>query len=740
MNDEEFGIPGYRVQDADLLTDPEFANWTQERWDSEFTITRDALITFLRVRDPLAVLAKSSVRHMIESGMERSSRVQEELPSLEQAEVELVQALILTLEGPHRQTPTSPGNFVRFWRLLNRHVSSYVHKQPDKLNKNPLDDFVSYRARVHTIHYRNLFAKEDCEQTLLTLLARTDLISERDLSYKLSDAYLALIRILDIVTERFEIFRQHIRNLHVGEDRQAVLDSISFFATATPLAERLWQRGSLRFTDIKDLKDLKSAGYQLSEMANAWVYRLPRSLLAAEFSPTILGVIDRLSMQCGELAGMNLEHIYMNNPVWRRPFIALDNGDVFAALPQLALSFPFAIVEGLLEGQTRLERAYRDARASHLETEIATIVRRAMPSANVYEQVIWTDPATGKGYENDVVALIGNTIFLFEAKSGRISDVAKRGGSISLQQNFKDLFVEPGEQAQRLEAYLDMEGSNASLRLKKTGQAIDLNLGNKKIVHKFSICFEHFAALTSAKYYLRDLGLLADDTAWAPVLSLGELQMIERFLDTEISFFHYLTRRATIEEIMDFDGDEQDLLSMYLMNGLCVDKKALAGQKVSFLDADKAVRQRRQPRLDRSEVEIHGVQLSSLWMATVRELYQSDDQRHRFDVIQTILNQYPPALTAFEKEIRRWKRGKKIGSQDTMIAKYEIGKRTFVVVVHFMKRVSGAEIWRQRSREIALVLAEEMGATDCAVFLHIRKSKEKAFDGVSFFRLVGHAP
>ncbi|MGB6795140.1 MAG: hypothetical protein WBE48_00820 [Xanthobacteraceae bacterium] len=70
-----------------------------------------------------------------------------------------------------------------------------------------------------------------------------------------------------------------------------------------------------------------------------------------------------------------------------------------------------------------------------------------MPSAEVYERVIWSDPKTGKGFENDVVALIGNTIFLFEAKAGRIADAARRGGALSLERNFKELFVEPGEQA-----------------------------------------------------------------------------------------------------------------------------------------------------------------------------------------------------------------------------------------------------------------------------------------------------
>jgi hypothetical protein len=480
---------------------------------------------------------------------------------------------------------------------------------------------------------------------------------------------------------------------------------------------------------------LKWTGYQMSEMANAWIYTLPRGQLAEEFSPEMISVIDQLSLKRGELSNSNLDHIYMNNPVWSRPFVALENGDVFAALPQMALSFPFAIMESLMERHPHLQKAYEDARAEYLETAISKIIRRAMPSAEVYESLLWNDPETGRSYENDLVALIGNTIFLFEAKAGRIADAARRGGVLSLERNFKELFVKPSEQAWRLQNYLDTYGPKASLRLKKTGQSVDLHLDRKKVVYKFSVCMEHFASLTSAKHYLRELGVMDDDTAWAPVLSLGELQLIERFLDTEVSFFHYLTRRATIEELMDFEGDEQDLLSMYLTNGLFIDKEALAGRKVTFLNADSMVRKPRKPRVDRTKVEVYGVQLSSMWAAVVRELYCDTEQRHKFDIIQAVLNQYPPALMDFERRIHRWRRGESIGDQDTMIARYRIGTQQFVVVAHLMKQIDGADAWRERSREIGYSLGSAMGATDCAVFLFLRRSKVKTFNGVSFFRM-----
>ena len=259
-------------------------------------------------------------------------------------------------------------------------------------------------------------------------------------------------------------------------------------------------------------------------------------------------------------------------------------------LPNLFYGFPFQIFEQFLEGHPALEQAYSAARAKFLEDTIASHVATGMPSAKTYQKVMWRDEASGTLYENDVVAVIGNTIFVFEAKSGRLDDVARRGGELSLLRNFKELFVDPGEQATRLKNYLNTRGKEARLWIGGSKETVHLDLDKPKIVHKFSICIEHLAALTSAKHNLKMLGAIRDESAWAPVLSLGELMLIWRYLDTEVSFFHYLTRRATLEEEIDFEGDEQDILSMYLINGLCIDPDKVHGRQLRFLDIDGIVR------------------------------------------------------------------------------------------------------------------------------------------------------
>jgi hypothetical protein len=346
----------------------------------------------------------------------------------------------------------------------------------------------------------------------------------------------------------------------------------------------------------------------------------------------------------------------MNNPVWRRPFIALDAQKLFLPLPGVLYAFPFQIFEQFILSNPLLQKVYSDARSGFLEEAIHHCIASGMPSARTYQEVIWHDEGTNTYYENDVVSIIGNTIFLFEAKSGRLDDAARRGAELRLLRNFKELFVEPAVQAARLENYINEKGKDARLWLKGTGEPIRLDLERPKVIHKFSICIEHFASLTSAKHNLKTLGAIKSDGAWAPVLSLGELMLVWRCLDTEISFFHYLTRRATLEEAFDFEGDEQDILSMYLINGLCVDSEQARERQLQFVGFDQLLPFEKIPRQNRKEFEVYGVPLSGYWKSVLREIYRNPTVHHRFDITQVVLNQDPHALAGIEHSVRKWKK------------------------------------------------------------------------------------
>lgn len=725
MPDVEDSLPGYmsaELPDYEELVGTE--DWSQEEWQAEFLLSRQRLISFLDARDPYVTLSRSAIRLLTES-----VQAQAKLRRLEQAEVEIIQALLLTSKANVKGVPTSPANFVRFWPIVSRHLHAFMNRQ--SASGKVSSAVVSRRAQLQTLYYRNLFTRDDCMRVMDTILTKIDGQSRGALGYELSALFSVMIRVLDMVLAQMNQFHNHLAILLRSNKRPKIVEAIDFFRSIYPLASSAWRDRTDRFTEIKQLKD---AGFQMSELSYPWVFTLPREILEREFNQPVVEALYSLSYRKGDLSSVNPEHIYLNNPIWQKPYMLLDNGNLFAALPQLVFSFPFAIVESQMTEHSGLKRAYEDARSDCLESEIAEIVATAMPNAALYRGVEWDDPDTGKTWENDVVAQLGNFLFVFEAKSGRIHDVARRGGRLSLKTNFKELFIEPGLQGWRLQNYIDQYRSSASFRLKRDGSRIDLELDRPKVIYRFSICFEHFAGLTSAKHHLKELGLIDNETSWAPILSLGELQMIARFLDAESAFQHYLTRRATLEEVLDFDGDEQDLLSMYLTNGLWFDTSAIDGERLHFFEADSQVRLPQTPRSKRDVFYSPGVQLSHFWKAICAELYRDKAHRHRFDILNVILNQNPPALMEFERRIRRFRRGASIDGQDMLIIHQPMGNRTFVLACYLAKKIPDSEEWQETGRKIVGMYLKENHSVDCATFIFAKRTKEKTFDASSFYR------
>lgn len=733
----------YVVDEADLskLEHP-FAALADkpEEWRVIFGKSLQTIRVFLAAHDGVEVLAKCVHQAMVGAASRKENprwvlNKYEPFELIEPAELEVVQALSLMQVSSRKSIPASPGSMHRFLPEIPKCTYAFSRMQPLRHADNPEREHLIGKIRMQTMLHRNLFVKEDRETVVRSIFRLIDDLTIRELGFAFSEMFSALIALAARIEQRLNEHLDRGRDGLLAESEADALISIEFFCTISPVARRAWAKCKKHCTT---LDDFRWGAFQLSELCHAWPYMLDKAELRSMFGEAAVAFFERISLRPGELALANPEHFFMNNPVWRRPFVALDEHTLFLPLPNLFYGFPFQIFEQFLAGLPALEQAYSDARAKFLEDMIETHVSSGMPSARTYQKVMWRDDTTRTLYENDVVALVGNTIFLFEAKSGKLDDVARRGGELSLMRNFKELFVEPGEQARRLENYLNTKGKDARLWIKDTDETVHLDLDKQKVVHKFSICIEHFAALTSAKHNLKVLGTIRDENAWAPVLSIGELMLIWRYLDTEVSFFHYLTRRATLEESVDFEGDEQDILSMYLINGLCIDAEKVRGRQLRFLNIDGVVRTGKMPRRDRTEFEIFGIPLNYYWRSTLEEIYRDASLRHRFDILQVVLNQDPHVLAGIAQHVQKWKRG--LASEkrgDLLLVRNTVGKRVFVLAYHLTKRPMMAEEWAERARSIARDAAATIfEASDCAVILRIKKSKENTYDALSFHRLM----
>jgi hypothetical protein len=169
----------------------------------------------------------------------------------------------------------------------------------------------------------------------------------------------------------------------MAESEADVRASIEFFCSISNIARRAWARCKSR---CATLDNLRWGALQLSELCHAWPYMLDKDELRETFGSAATLFFESIAIRPAELASANPEHFFMNNPVWRRPLIAVDERTFFLPLPNLFYGFPFQIFEQFLAGRPALEQAYSNARAKFLEDTIKTHVSAGMPSARTYQK------------------------------------------------------------------------------------------------------------------------------------------------------------------------------------------------------------------------------------------------------------------------------------------------------------------------------------------------------------------
>ncbi|SEN85770.1 hypothetical protein SAMN04488077_1421 [Roseovarius tolerans] len=715
-------LHGYETSDQPIekASEPD----DPQHWIGVFENAALDLETNLRIHDPFCLLARTASLCNVEGGVNAQGPQTIPLPALE-----VLQAMLIRKAGENAKLPVSWGNFKRLWKASDKLLDAFIRKQP-RTGNDALSD-LAHRSRVQTVHYRFNFDRDAVLVVVRKITARLD--QKTQSKHDLENRLFSLLALMDLTVQRLQEFYRNVLEIYEAKERTAIVAGANYLCGKSPLAKRIWQR--LNQSEVDD-KTLQFLACQLSEVSHEWIYT---------FAPSDLSELDRdtlskLSAKLGDEADGEFEHIFMNNPVWTKPFIEKEDGSYFIAASHIPLAFPFRIIETLLPDDSKTRDALSDARAEALEELITETVQTAMPSAKVYRSVIWTDPKDGKGYEHDVVAVLGNQVLIFEAKSGKIKEPARRGGIPSLKSTLKDLFVEPAEQSQRLQEYLNQYGINAKLRQKGSKEAVEIDLRKPKAVYRFGVTIEGLSTLTAGRRYFEDLDLIEITSPWAPSLSIGELMMIAKHLDSEVSFGHYLSRRYTIESLLDFVGDEQDLLSMYLTNGFCVLGDDPRKNTLVLVNADDMVRKPKTPVEDRRNCDVVGVELAPRWKAIAREVYGGHPiiDRHKFDILFTVLNMPPPMLMQLQRRIGRWKSGGGGSSKSGEHAKYIVADRQFAVILNYMdkRQLRTTQDITGWCRTMAMSVADDFeGTTDCVVVTLFKHSSTRTYDGISFFRL-----
>lgn len=280
---------------------------------------------------------------------------------------------------------------------------------------------------------------------------------------------------------------------------------------------------------------------------------------------TVAKVFHALGMWPGSLRESDPEHLFLGNPVWVRPALHVGEEFIFFA-PQGIVGFLPAILRGLVK-QAGLAKKLERRRTSYLEEEMASVLRQVLPSATLRSNVKWK--WQGVEYETDVVAVVDRVVLIGEAKSGVLTAGALRGGPRSVRDHVEELLVDPAVQSGRLQdIFLAASSGDAAALEIVTGLHLGIDPARIEKVLRLSVTLDDFSALSSAQADLRRSGWLPEETILPPTMQLAELRTVAHILDDPAYFLNYLSSRAAIQGGKSVFGFELDLLGAYLQSGL----------------------------------------------------------------------------------------------------------------------------------------------------------------------------
>jgi hypothetical protein len=380
-------------------------------------------------------------------------------------------------------------------------------------------------------------------------------------------------------------FNEHVQRIASFFGQPTLSKMVKAYKKAFPGVEVEVDKLRKMLGNKPDREILQQAKVQMlshSDLRIRDIFCIPESEIEAELKTidadadvnAAKSIIDKLSMSLGDTAANPIDHMILDNPVWARPFVKFNN-EIYLPLPTTFSSYCLNIFLGLSQANDKLKTAYEDARAKTLEDMTARLLGEALPGAKIWQSVKWKDAATGTQYENDTVVLIDRWLLLFEAKSGQITDSARRGSYDRLKREIKKLMVDPSDQSLRFAELLAAKPS--VYKFERKGGNFEIDSAALDGIVRVNVTNESIGNLNSRGGNLVEAELVPKGTDLAPTMSLSSLDLIFQLIGTPNAILHYLARRKPFEETAHYVADELDLVSLYLDNGFNVGEKETDG-------------------------------------------------------------------------------------------------------------------------------------------------------------------
>jgi len=269
-------------------------------------------------------------------------------------------------------------------------------------------------------------------------------------------------------------------------------------------------------------------------------------------------ILELFSFKEGALENHNVSHIFLDNPVWTKPILAVQ-GTYYCVLPQLFFSFILDSLDELVEPLNKSK--LHDCKANYLENKIEEIAKTRFPDSLTLPSIQWD--FEGKIYETDLVTFIDSHAIIIEAKSHKVTKPALRGAPDRIKRHLKNLYIEPSIQSFRFEEKLRylIENPNVEDPLRSK---LPVNLSDINEIIRVSVSLEDFATLQTNIRLFDGTGWLPSNFKPCPSMNLADFQTLFDLLEHPVQIINYLQCRDEIQQKYELIGDELDYMGMYL--------------------------------------------------------------------------------------------------------------------------------------------------------------------------------
>ncbi len=325
--------------------------------------------------------------------------------------------------------------------------------------------------------------------------------------------------------------------------------------------------------------------------AEAWVKSMPADLPRDELQTAIIDLTDRLTflialVNCDEIASetqlnaktvrlillslsheydallsQDLEHLFLENPIWSSPFLH-NSGSFYCPVPHAAFSHIHRIMRRLADKAGAAENL-SDARARYLEAKIEETIKSALPTSKITTGVKWK--IGNKTYETDLIAVLDQTVLIMEAKSGALTPQGLRGAPERVRRHVRDLVEEPALQSTRLQQEILKAKSGDKVAL-VLAEGLGIDAKNTEAILRLSITLDDFSVLSSSELELKEAGWIPKDLSLPPTLNVADLVSVCHILDEPAFLLHYFSERDRVQKT-NITADELDFLGFYLETG-----------------------------------------------------------------------------------------------------------------------------------------------------------------------------